>query len=110
MTYKFTSKKSLRWEVQGLFTQQDKGNWVAALVEYTISPHWFFTASDQWNYGNPVNDERLHYYTVAGGYSVRTTRFSLTYGRQREGVVCVGGVCRQVPASSGFYVTISSSF
>ncbi len=110
MTYKFTSRKSIRWEVQGLFTKQDKGDWVAALVEYTISPHWFFTASDQWNYGNPETNDRLHYYTVAGGYSIRTTRFSLTYGRQREGVVCVGGVCRQVPASSGFYVTIPSSF
>ena len=110
MTYKFTSRKSLRWEVQGLFTKQDKGNWVAGLLEYTISPHWFITASDQWNYGHPEADMRLHYYTVSGGYSIKTTRFSITYGRQREGVVCVGGVCRNVPASSGFYVTISSSF
>jgi hypothetical protein len=110
MTYKFTSRKSLRMELQGLFTKQDKGDWVAALLEYTISPHWFITASDQWNYGNPESDEQLHFYTVAGGYSIKTTRFSITYGRQREGVVCVGGVCRQVPASSGFYVTISSSF
>ncbi len=110
MTYKFTSRKSLRWEAQALFTKQDKRNWLAALVEYTISPHWFITASDQWNYGNPVTDDQLHYYTIAGGYSVKTTRFALTYGRQREGVVCVGGVCRQVPASSGFYLTISSSF
>jgi len=110
MTYKFTSKKSLRWEIQGLFTKQDKGDWLAALAEYTISPHWFITASDQWNYGNPNGEEQLHYYTVAGGYSIKTTRFSITYGRQREGVVCVGGVCRQVPASSGFYVTISNSF
>ena len=110
MTYKFTSKKSLRWEIQGLFTQQDKGDWAALLVEYTISPHWFITGSDQWNYGNPESDMQLHYYTVAGGYSIKTTRFSITYGRQREGVVCVGGVCRQVPAASGFYVTIASSF
>ena len=110
MTYKFTSKKALRWEVQGLFTNEDKGSWAAALVEYTISPHWFFTVSDQWNYGNEVKSEQLHYYTGAFGYTLKTTRFAITYGRQREGVVCVGGVCRQVPASSGFYVTISSNF
>jgi hypothetical protein len=110
MTYKFTSKSSLRWELQGLFTKEDKGDWAAALVEYTLSPHWFASVSDQWNYGNDDPDGRLHYYTIAGGYSIKTTRIALTYGRQREGVVCVGGVCRAVPASSGFYLTVSSSF
>jgi hypothetical protein len=34
----------------------------------------------------------------------------LAYGRQREGLLCVGGVCRQVPAASGFMLTITSSF
>ena len=110
MTYKITSKKSIRWELQGLWTKEDKGDWVAALVEYTISPHWFFTIADQYNYGNKHSYEQIHYYTGSFGYTLKTTRFALTYGRQREGVVCVGGVCRQVPASSGFYVTISSSF
>jgi len=110
MTWKFTSKKSIRWELQGLWTSEDKGDWAAALVEYTISPHWFFTIADQYNYGNKHSYEQLHYYTGSFGYTLKTTRFALTYGRQREGVVCVGGVCRQVPASSGFYVTISSSF
>jgi len=110
MTYKFNSKNALRWELQGLFTNEDKGSWAAALLEYTISPHWFFTVADQWNYGNPEASEQLHFYTGAFGYTLKTTRFSLTYGRQREGVVCVGGVCRQVPASSGFYLTISSNF
>ena len=110
MTWKFTSKKSIRWELQGLWTKQDKGNWAAALVEYTVSPHWFVTIADQYNYGNKHSDEKIHYYTGSFGYTLKTTRFALTYGRQREGVVCVGGVCRQVPASSGFYVTISSSF
>jgi len=110
MTWKITSKKSIRWVLQGLWTTEDKGDWAAALVEYTISPHWFFTVADQFNYGNKHSNERIHYYTGSFGYTLKTTRFALTYGRQREGVVCVGGVCRQVPASSGFYVTISSSF
>ncbi|HJN05766.1 MAG TPA: DUF6029 family protein [Bacteroidales bacterium] len=110
MTWKFTSKKAIRWELQGLWTKQDKGNWAAALIEYTVSPHWFFSIADQYNYGNDHTSERIHYYTGSFGYTLRTTRLSLTYGRQREGVVCVGGVCRQVPASSGFYLTVSSSF
>lgn len=110
MTWKFTSRKAIRWELQGLWTKEDKGNWAAALIEYTVSPHWFFTIADQYNYGNKHTNERIHYYTGSLGYTVKTTRISLTYGRQREGVVCVGGVCRQVPASSGFYLTVSSSF
>jgi len=110
MTYKFTSKSSLRWELQSLFTEEDRGDWAAGLVEFTVSPHWFASVSDQWNYGNPDDDKQIHYYTVAGGYSLKTTRIAVTYGRQREGVVCVGGVCRAVPASSGFYLTVSTSF
>ena len=110
MTYKFTSKKSIRWELQGLWTKQDKGNWSATLIEYTISPHWFFTISDQYNYGNDIESERIHYYNGALGYTLKTTRISVSYGRQREGIVCVGGICRAVPASSGLYLTISSSF
>ncbi|MEE4260011.1 MAG: DUF6029 family protein [Bacteroidales bacterium] len=110
MTYKFTSKHALRGEFQGLWSQQDKGDWVAALLEYTISPNWFFSISNQYNYGNPDKDKRLNYYTGSFGYTHKTSRISVTYGRQREGIVCVGGVCRAVPASSGFYVTISSNF
>ncbi len=110
MTYKITSKKSIRWELQGLWTKEDKGDWAAILVEYTVSPHWFVSIADQYNYGNKHSYEQLHYYTGSFGYTLKTTRFALTYGRQREGVVCVGGVCRQVPASNGFSVTISSSF
>ncbi len=110
ITYKFTSKKALRAEIQGLFTDQDKGDWAAILLEYTISPHWFFSVADQYNYGNPIQSDQLHFYTGSFGYTHKTSRISVTYGRQREGVVCVGGVCRNVPASSGFYVTLSSSF
>jgi len=110
MTYKFTSKKALRVELQGLWTKEDKQDWAALMFEYTISPHWFFSIADQYNYGNDIAVNRLHYYTGSFGYTYKTTRVSVTYGRQREGVVCVGGVCRQVPASNGFSITLSSNF
>ncbi len=110
MTYKFTSKHALRWELQGLWTEQDDGNWAAALLEYTISPNWFIAVFDQWNYGNPEKEFQNHYYNVSFGYTRRTTRLSINYGRQREGIVCVGGVCRVVPASNGFYFTLSTNF
>lgn len=110
MTYKFNSKNALRWEAQGFWSKEDKGNWVAAMLEYTISPNWFFAVSDQFNYNNPETGEETHFYNASFGYTHRTTRFALTYGRQREGIVCIGGVCRAVPAANGFTVTITSSF
>jgi len=110
MTYKFTPTKSLRMEVQTLFTEQDKGDWVMGLLEFNIAPKWFFTVFDEYNYGNPNSDKQLHYYSVAAAFVQGTTRVALSYGRQREGLLCVGGVCRAVPAANGFTLTVSSSF
>ena len=110
ITWKITKKDALRFEAQGLWTKQDKGNWVAGLLEYTIAPDWFFSVQDQWNYGNTDKNLRLHYYLVSAGYTYNSSRISLSYGRQREGILCIGGVCRYVPAASGFTLTISSSF
>ena len=110
LTYNITKKYSLRGELQGLFTKQDKGNWVAGLLELTISPQWFFSVQDQWNFGNPDAAQQLHYFLLSTGYIHNTTRIALSYGRQREGILCVGGVCRYVPASTGMTLTITSSF
>lgn len=108
--YKFNRKNSLRFELQGLFTQQDRGNWTAVVLEYTISPHWFFALIDQYNIGNSDESKRVHYLYGTVGYIRKATRISLAYGRQREGIFCVGGICRAVPASNGVNLTITSSF
>ncbi len=110
MTYRLPDRRSLRWELQHLSTRQDNQNWAMAMVEYTIAPNWFFAVSDQYNYGNDDSDLRIHYYSVSAGYSKGANRFSLSYGKQREGIICVGGVCRQVPASNGFTLMVTSSF
>lgn len=109
-TYRLTNRKALRAEVQTLFTKQDEGDWAAMMVEYTIAPKWFISIADQYNYGNPDSDLRNHYYTVSAGFTQQSTRLALTFGRQSEGVVCVGGVCRQVPASSGVSLTLTTNF
>ena len=109
-THRLPHRQSIRWELQHLATRQDKGNWAMALAEYTIAPHWFFSVSDQYNYGNDHKDLRVHYLTVSAGYNRNANRFSLSYGKQRQGIVCVGGVCRQVPASNGFMFSVTSSF
>ena len=108
VTYKLKPRHSLRMELQGLFTKQDKGDWAMGLLEYTIAPRWFVNVSDQYNYGN--SDDKLHYFNIAAGYKKNANRIQIGYGRQREGVVCIGGVCRNVPAASGFNISITSSF
>lgn len=110
ITHKFSPKQSLRGELQGLWTKEDMGNWTAVLLEYTVSPHWFVSLTDQWNYGNPVVADQIHYFSASFGYTRKATRVQFTYGRQREGIVCVGGVCRQVPASSGLSFIITTNF
>ena len=109
-SFKISSKRNIRTELQHLFTEQDQNNWALLLVEYSVSPHWFFAAFDQWNYGNEVSEKRFHYYTASFGYVRGSNRIQLSYGRQRAGILCVGGVCRQVPASNGFAMSITSSF
>lgn len=110
MTYKFNSKNALRFETQHLYTEQDKGSWAMGMLEYTVSPHWFFVVWDQWNYGNEVEDLREHFYNFSFGYTRKSNRIQLSYGKQREGVVCAGGVCRFVPEFEGIMLSITSTF
>ncbi len=108
--YKFSRTNTLRVESQMLLTKQHKGNWLALVAEYTISPHWTFSLLDQYNYGNVLEAKRIHYFTTAVGYTQKASRIMLSYGRQREGLFCVGGICRVVPASNGLKLTLSSTF
>ena len=108
--YKFNRTNTLRVEGQVLLTQQHDGDWLAAVAEYTISPHWTFSLLDQYNYGNIDSKKRIHYFTGAVGYTQKASRIMLSYGRQREGLFCVGGICRVVPASNGIKLTLSSTF
>lgn len=109
LTYKFSDKLALKVEAQSLFTKQDDGNWGLGLLELTM-PNWFFTVFDNWNFGNPDSSKRFHYYSFGFGYIKGSSRIQLTYGKTRAGVMCIGGVCRNVPASNGLSLSISTSF
>jgi hypothetical protein len=106
--YKIKSKHSIRAEFQHLSSQQHEGNWAMGLVEYTISPHYFFAIQNLYNYGNET--KKIHYQKISAGYTKGTTRFALGYGKQRQGIFCVGGVCREVPKANGISLSITSSF
>jgi hypothetical protein len=108
-TYKISKNNSIRFEAQHLSTEQDKKNWAMLLLEYGISPHWSFTVFDEWNYGNK-KDKDFHYYNFSMAYNKGATRIAIAYARQREGLLCVGGVCRFVPASNGASILITSRF
>lgn len=109
-TYKFTSTKSVRFDIEHLYTEQDRGNWAMALVEVNFAPHWTITAFDEWNYGNDDADKRFHYFNGSINYVDGGTRVGISWARQRAGLLCVGGVCRFVPASNGIALTVSSRF
>lgn len=108
--HNFNDKNSIRFELQHLSTRQDHGNWATGVAELTFSPHWFVAAMDQYNYGGEVDIEEIHYPIGSIGYIRGGSRFSLSYGRQRAGIFCVGGVCRVVPAANGLTLSITSTF
>ena len=54
--------------------------------------------------------EKLHYPTAGVVYSAGSTRYSLRYVKQVEGVVCSGGICRLEPAFSGVKLNVSANF
>ncbi len=87
-------------------TDRRAGDWVMGFVEWSIGKHWFVSASDQYAYHDGVGN----YPSVNVGYTHGTTRLQLGYGKQREGMLCIGGVCRQVPASNGLTFGLSTSF
>lgn len=110
VAYKINKKHSIRTELQHLWTEQDKGNWATGIIEYTISPKWFFAILDQYNYGNSHKEDRIHYLLGSVGYIHHSTRISANFGKQRAGIFCIGGICRPVPASNGVTLTFTTSF
>ena len=117
ISYKIKEGHTLRIELQSLLSQQIKdgkqqaeGDWSMGLIEYTISPNWFLSIQDMYNYGNENIDKQLHYININAGFIKGANRFEVGYGKKREGIFCVGGVCKTVPSSNGFSLSVSSSF
>lgn len=126
--YKFKNRSSLRTEMQMMFVNRinenndrvkwgtpgahatDNGDWATLMIEYTINSNWMVSIMDQYNFGHYDKSKRAHhpYFTV--GYVTGATRVMASYGRQRAGMFCVGGVCRYVPASNGLTLSVTHSF
>ncbi len=110
--YKFSRKKSLRLEAQYMSTEEDFGSWLFGLAEMSFAPHWTMTASTMYNISptKRTNFNDIIYPRFDVFYTVKANRFSLSYVKQVEGIVCSGGICRLEPAFSGVKMSVNSTF
>lgn len=122
--YFFDDTRALRMEFSTMFTgrvkgaeNRDYGDWIFALAEFTIAPHWTFAIADMWNFKperinpNTTKKERsIHYPRVDVFYATGPTRLAFSYIKQVDGIVCTGGICRYEPAFSGFKVNMQTNF
>ena len=99
-------KTKLRTELQYLQTADDQGDWMFGLLELSLAPRWMFTVSDMWNNGST----KTHYYQGSVTYNIGSHRIQAGYGRTRAGYNCSGGVCRYVPATTGFTLSYNYNF
>jgi hypothetical protein len=108
--YKFDKGQSLRFMGEHMWADYDRKNWASATLEFNFNSKFSMYVYDLYNYGNDLDYYRNPYYNVGGSFRKNASRISLNYGRQRGGLVCVGGVCRIVPESSGLTLTFNTSF
>lgn len=109
-TYSFGKNKSLRFVAEHLFSNDDRKNWAGGTIEFNFANKYSIYVWDIYNYGNKEKAAQTNYYNIGGSYRVNSTRIAMNYGRQRGGLVCVGGVCRFVPESTGLSLSLNTSF
>ena len=110
-TLKFSKGRSARLELQHLWAKNDMmNNWAGGTAELNLSSKFGLYVNDSWNYGHDEVEEQKHYYNVGCSYTKGATRIAFNYGKQRGGLLCVGGVCRVVSENTGLTVNIATSF
>ncbi len=109
-TFKMKNNNSLKVELQHQWANASYKNWAAGLLEYHFMKNWSVFVNDLYNYGNDEKEEQMHYYTGGLVFRKNSTRVQASYGRQRGGLLCVGGVCRWVPENTGFTLNVNTTF
>jgi hypothetical protein len=110
--YNLSKLRSIRVDVEHMWADADFKNWMGGSMEFNFNEKYSVYSMDLVNYGNTehADEKNKHYLTVGGAYRKGSTRVSLGYGRQRGGLVCVGGVCRFVPESTGISLSFNTAF
>lgn len=104
--FKLNRKNSLRFELQHAWSDsKDDQAWWMGLVELGLAPQWIFYVSNSSNYKS--YKESINFYDIGASFSLKSLRTSISYGRNRAGMDCSGGICRYVPEYSGFNVLFS---
>ena len=107
--FKIPNGQTIRSELQLALADGFRGDMAMALVEWTINHDWTLALQDIFNYGHPTPSRRIHYPILSLIHFNGPTRVQIGYGRQQQGVFCVGGVCRVVPPSSGLSISLTTS-
>ncbi|MDO4695439.1 DUF6029 family protein [Porphyromonas sp.] len=105
--WKITRKYSLRSELQHMTTDMKDKGWIYGLAEVGLAPRFAFYGSLMYSY---AADAKQLYYTIGSSFTYNSLRASLSYGRNREGIQCVGGICRFVPEYTGITGSLSYPF
>ena len=108
-TLKLNNKKSVRFELQHLFNKDDKKNWYGYGLEYNFNYNFSTYFNTIVNYQN-TEENKPNYYSFGVSYSKNASRYSISYGKQRGGLLCYGGICRYVPEFKGISFSINTSF
>lgn len=98
---KITDDIVLRNELQYLFTRQDNGQWVMALLELDLWKHVTLSGSWEYNIGGAHGETKQHYYSAGVTYTHEAHRVSAAYVKSSGGFNCSGGVCRMEPEQEG---------
>ena len=109
-THRLGNGKSIRLEVQMLNSDSTKHDWTGGTIEYNINSRFSVYANDIYNKGSDTNTEKTHFFNLGGSYTKGATRLGINYGRQRAGLLFLGGVCRFVAEATGLTANLTMSF
>ena len=108
-TLKLSGEKSTRFEIQHLFTEDDKKNWFGYGIEYNFNYNFSAYFNSIINYENEIESNPT-YSNIGVSFSKNASKLMVSYGKQRGGLMCYGGVCRYVPEFKGLSFSIITSF
>ena len=109
-THKLRNGKSIRIEAQKLWSDSKDHNWVGGTFEFNFNSKFSLYINNIYNGGDDSSTDKTHYYNAGGSFTKGATRVGLNYGRQRAGLLCVGGVCRFVPEATGLTASVTMAF
>ena len=105
-TYDLNERLSLNADLEYLTSTYYEGDWLYGKLSLTVSPHWTFAVSDEWNCGMT----KLHYWYGEVGFTAGSHELSVGYGRVSSAYLCVDGLCHLDPPMKGLFISYNYEF